>query len=205
MSYNENGEKVLLSKEVRIAIQKSKDSSIRLEILKKANGSSYDAAIEKADLINYNYRVEENTILLDNFLSLLGNNRFNDLEVKTTLYIPENTIIKYGKLDRRCWTIRTNNDQNMDGCEMTEYSWEIAPDGELQCLDCPEKKTPNKKEENKITINEQGIHINVREDGENNNISINEEGINIDIKDKGESFKMKIDQDGVNINSKEGN
>ncbi|WP_291870462.1 PspC domain-containing protein [Maribacter sp.] len=206
MSYNENGEEVLLSEDVRIHIKRSKDSIIRLEIRKEANGSSYNAARETADLINYSYSVEGNTIILDDFMTLIDKNRFNDLEVKATIYLPENTIIKYNKTDGRCWTTRTNNDQDMNGCDLAKYSWEIAKDGELKCLDCPEKELRMEEgDNNKVIINEEGINIRVNENGEDNKIIINEDGIDIDIKDNGESFKMKIDEDGVNIKANDDN
>ncbi|WP_298481127.1 PspC domain-containing protein [uncultured Maribacter sp.] len=205
MSYNENGEEVLLSQDVRINIKRSKDSIIRLEIRKEANGSSYNAARETADLIHYSHRVEGNSIILDDFLTLIGKNRFNDLEVKATVYLPQNTVLKYNKTDGRCWTTRTNNDQDMNGCDLAKYSWKIDKDGELKCLDCPEKKIRMEENNNKVIINEEGIKIRVNENGENNKIIINEDGIDIDIKDNGESFKMKINEDGVDIKANEDN
>lgn len=205
MTYNDNGEEILLSEDVRISIKKSKDSVIRLEIRKESNGSSYNGARERADLINYSYRLDGNTIILDDFMTLKDENKFNNLEVKATLYLPENTILNYDKTNSRCWTMRTNNDQDMNGCKLTEYTWKIGKDGELKCLDCPEKEVSMEDDNNKIIINGEGINIKINENGENNKILINEDGIDIDIKDDGESFKMKIDEDGVNIKADEDN
>ncbi|RKR07919.1 phage shock protein C (PspC) family protein [Maribacter vaceletii] len=203
MSYDDNGEEVILSEDVRINIKRSKDSIIRLEVRKEANGASFNAARETADQINYSYKVEGNTIILDNFLTLKGTNKFNDLEVKATLYLPENTILNYSKSNNRCWSTHTNNDHDMNGCELTKYSWKIAKDNQLVCLDCPKEK--EREEENKVIINENGIKINVNENGENNKILINEDGIDIDVKDNGETFKMKIDENGIDINTNEDN
>ncbi len=205
MTYNDAGEEVILSEDVRINIKKSKDSIIRLEIRKEANGPSFNGAREIADQINYGYKVEGNTIILDDFLTLNGGNKFNDLEVKATLYLPENTILNYSKSNNRCWSTHTNNDYDMNGCEITEHSWKIGTDSQLKCLDCPEKEINLQEENNKVIINENGIKINVSEDGENNKIIINEHGIDIDVNDKGESFKMKIDEDGIDIKSNENN
>ncbi len=180
ITYDDDGEEVLLSDNVRFKIKKTKDSIVSIEIRKEANGKSFNAARDKSNRINYGYKVEGNTIYLDDYLTAAGKNRFSDQEVRVTLYIPIGTILKYNKSSRRCPMLRANNDRNMNGCDMAGHIWKMDTNGELECLDCTLLKKSDEDQKGHIIING--------------------EGVNIDIKDEsGERFEMKIDGNGVKI------
>jgi hypothetical protein len=183
---NENGEEVFVSKDVRFNIKKSKDSLIRIEVRKEANGPSFDEAKATSEKIDYGYKVEGNALMLNDFLTTARDNKFMDQEVRANLYLPVGTTfgITIGN-SNRCWTIRTENDQDMDGCEASDYLWKMGEDGELDCQDCPQREGDE------------------ADDNERNRVIINEDGIDINIKDNGESFKMKIDENGVDIKAKD--
>lgn len=187
MTYTDDGEEVLLSDNVRFKIKRTKDTVVSVEIRKEANGRSFDQAREKADKIRYNYKVEGNTIYLDDFLMTQSTSRFNDEEVRVTIYLPAATLFNYTKSNRRCPMLRANNDQDMNGCDISGQTWKMGTDGELKCQDC--------------------LPIEETDEDEGNNgrnkIIINEDGIDIDIQDNGESFKMKIDGNGVKIKANE--
>lgn len=187
MTYTDDGEEVLLSDNVRFKIKRTKDTVVSVEIRKEANGRSFDQAREKADKIRYNYKVEGNTIYLDDFLMTQSTSRFNDEEVRVTIYLPAATLFNYTKSNRRCPMLRANNDQDMNGCDISGQTWKMGTDGELKCQDCPPIEETDEDEGN-----------NGR-----NKIIINEDGIDIDIQDNGESFKMKIDGNGVKIKANE--
>ncbi len=223
LTYTNDGDEILLSDDVRFNLKKSKDSLVHIEVRKEANGSSRDEARETAGKIDYMYKIEGNTILLDNFLTTASNSRFKDQEVRVNLYLPIGMLIKYDRANSRCWNMRTDNDRDIDGCDFNKYTWKMGGnDNELICLDCPEEEIDEDDEENKIIINKDGIDINIKdengesfkmkinEDGvnieakENNGdskIIINEDGIDIDVDDTNESFKMKIGEDGVQLNN----
>jgi len=177
---NESGEEVMVSDDVRLSLKKSKDSIVRIKIRKDANGSSFSEAKEIARNIEYDYAVQGNTIALDDFLITSMNNKFRDQEVWVTLYIPEGKTIQFDNESVRCIRMGTRNDRDMGRCDVPDHIWVMGGDGELKCQDCPE-------------------HIEDNDDEDDNHIIINEEGIDIDIKDNGDSFKMKIDEDGVKI------
>ncbi len=199
MTHNDDGEEVLLSEDVRIRIKRSKDSIIKMEIRKEANGPSFSEARDNADAIEYTYKVNGNTITLNDFSIIPDANKLQDLEVKATLYIPMNTVLKYESLSSRCYTIRTKNDHNLNGCDLQKYSWKMSSNGELKCLDCPEHEAEFKNDNDKVIINSEGINININENGENNKIKIDKNGVDIDINENGESFKMKINEEGVKV------
>jgi phage shock protein PspC (stress-responsive transcriptional regulator) len=183
LDYTENGEEILISRDFRMYIKMSHDSIARIEVRKNANGNSFKNATETADKINYSYMVQGNTILLDDYLSTGRENKFRDQDVRVYIYLPMGTKVEFGKSPENCWTIRANNDQNMNGCEITKYTWMMNKDGELKCENCPE----------------------IQEVDEDNNgkIIINEDGVDIDIKGNGDNFKLKIDDKGVQFKTNE--
>lgn len=206
--YNDQGEEVLLSEDVRFTIKKSKDSVIRLKIRKEANGSSFNEARGTAEKIRYGYRMEGKRLLLDNYLTTARENKFKDQEVRAELFVPSGAVINFERNKGRCWTLRADNDLGLNGCDMSEYTWKMEQDGELTCLDCPEglDEETSENEKNQIIINEDGIDINIEEDGDSFKLKVDEDGVklkagdrdnekvNINIGDDGGAFKMKIEE-----------
>lgn len=199
-----NGEKVLVSEDVRIQIKKSKDSVFRLALRKEANGGSFKKAKEIAEGISYTYITEGNRVYLNNYLTTPGYSKFNDQEVRANLFVPVGTVLKYDSGNGRSWIVRAETDQSDD--DLRNHTWKMGSNGVLNCMDCPaeEVETGGDLEgESRININENGININLNEDGEKGKIIINEDGIDIDVKDNGESFKMKLDENGIKIKTDE--
>ncbi len=227
ITYDDDGEEVLLSDNVRFKIKKTKDSIISIEIRKEANGKSFNAAREKSNRINYGYKAEDNTIYLDDYLTAGSKNRFSDQEVRVTLYVPIGTILKYNKSSRRCPMLRANNDRNMNGCDMSDHIWKMSDDGELECLDCTVLEKSNEDQKGHIIINGEGIDINIKDEGgerfemkinedgvkirtndnqdssDTNVIIIDDEGVDIDLQDDSDSLTMKIDENGVLVKTKD--
>lgn len=202
VTHDEDGNKILVSRDVRLRLKKSKDSLLRMEIRKEANGPSFARAKEIAEKINYNYEVEGNTIQFKDFLATSGDSKFNDQEIRASLFLPVGTVIKYDSGTSRSWMLRADTDRDTDNLE--DYVWRMTSSGELECLDCPEAMEYDDEDgNNRIRINENGIDININENGEKGKIIINEDGIDIDVQDNGESFKMKLDENGVKIKAKD--
>ena len=184
VTLDDEGNKILVSKDVRLHVKKAKDSLFKMEIRKEANGPSFSSAREIAEKINYSYHVAGNTIEFNDFLATSGDSKFNDQEVRASLFIPVGTILKYDNGTSHSWLLRAATDRNNDNLE--NYTWKMTNSGELECLDCPDD------------IEEE------EEDGDGNNrIRINENGIDIDVEDNGESFKMKLDENGIKIKTKD--
>lgn len=215
---SDDGEEILVSDDVRLSLKKSKDSIVRIKIRKDANGSSFNEAKEIAGNIEYSYAVEGNSIVLDNFLTTAMTNKFRDQEVWVTLFIPEDKIILLDDslgcsgLGTRLG-LRIRNDKDMSRCDVPDYIWLMGADGELKCQDCPETMDDNDDEENNhVIINEDGIDIDIKGNGDSFEMKIDENGVkikagedgegevlNIDLNEDGDSLKMDIDKDGVVI------
>lgn len=198
ISYDANGNTILVSDDVRFRIRKSQDSLVRVQVRKEADGPSNNEAKEIADQIVYTYEVKGNTLLFNDYLTTQGP-KFKDQEVRVNLFLPVGTIMRYEQTNKRDWITTISTDKDVDNLE--EYLWQMADNGKLQCQDCPESIT--KEEENRININGKGIDIKINGKREKGNIKINENGIDIDVNDNGESFKMKLDKNGVKIHANE--
>lgn len=202
ITHDENGDKILVSEDVRFRIQKSSAPVFQLKIRKEANGPSFARAKTTAEQIDYNYSVEGNTITFNDYLSTTGKSKFNDQEVKADLFIPVGTFLRYDSGEARSWKMRADTDRDVN--DLDDYIWQMTSNGELTCLDCPDDMEYEEDSENRIRINGNGIDININDNGEKGKIIINEDGIDIDVKDNGESFKMKLDENGVKIKAEDG-
>lgn len=178
MVYDNAGNPILQSEDVRFNIKKSNDTVASISIRKEANGPSFKEAKSTAEKIDYEYMLNGNKLIFNNFLTTSEKSTFNEQEVRVNLYLPEGTIIKYDPSSERLWTIRVDTDTSPDNFE--NYLWKMGPDGELKCQECPDEDTYNDDDNNHIRINEDGVDININDEN-------------------GESFEMKIDEDGVRI------
>ena len=181
MIYDNDGNEVLLSDDVRFNIKKSQDSTMRISVRKEANGSSFNEARGIAEQIEYSYILRGNNLRLDDFLTANDNSTFNEQEVRINLYLPVGTMLKYTPSSSRNWTLRGDRDRG--DLDLENAVWKMGFDGELKCQECPEEENDDDDDD----------------DDKDNHIRINEDGIDIDIKDNGESFKMKIGEDGIDI------
>ncbi|WP_297765499.1 PspC domain-containing protein [uncultured Muriicola sp.] len=186
-SYDEDGERVLFTDDIRFDINKSSDSLSYIRIRKDANGSSTSDARERAGNIQYSYTLEGNTLSVSNYLYTAIKNKVRDQEVRVTLSVPVGTHLRFDAGMRRYMGRVTRFDREMYRGNIVDHLWVMGRNGELECLDCDDNKT--------------GDRWNSDDEGR---IIIDEEGIDINVKDGGDSFKLKIDENGVEIKADDG-
>ncbi|MCW5516968.1 PspC domain-containing protein [Muriicola sp. Z0-33] len=187
ISYNDNGDRILFSDDVRFDVKKSKDSLAHIHIRKDADGSSFANARARAEKIDYSYAVEGNSLVLNDYMSTDIKNKVRDQEVMITVYVPVGTELQFDETVKRHIGRSTRYDKDIYRSELIDYRWSMADNGELQCLNCPDDMDEDDS------------------DDDQGRIIINKDGLDVDINDNGDSFKMKIDEDGVNIKAKEDN
>ena len=93
IKYDENSEKILYSRDVKIIIKSTRDTIAKLEITKGAEGKSYQVAKERAAAINYSTNFSNNTLSLDGFFTTPAERMFSDQEIIVRLYLPEGTTL----------------------------------------------------------------------------------------------------------------
>ena len=175
VAYNEAGDKLLYSDDIRVDIKKSEDSIARIRVRKDANGNSFADARNRAANIQYGYRAEGSALILDDFLTTDMENKIRDQEVRVTVYVPVGTTLAFNDNAKGHIGRLTRYDADIYRRKVPEYFWVMGDDGSLDCTDCPQ------------------------EEEHEGHIIIDEEGIDIDIRDDDDTIKMKIDEDGVQI------
>jgi phage shock protein PspC (stress-responsive transcriptional regulator) len=204
ISRNDAGEEVIVLDDIDMYIETSRDSLARIEIIKESDGPSFERAEELATAIVYDYKVEGNTLFLSDFITTARENKMMDQEVRVNLMLPGGTLLNFrNESSYRCWRFHFDNDRNLGGCDLENFTWKMDADGELECQTCPEIEKDVDEERNKIIINEDGVDIDIKEDGESFKMKIDEDGVNIRAKENendGDN-EIIIDRDGVNIDS----
>jgi len=93
IKYNENNEKIIFSKDIRLIVKSTTDTLARLEIMKSAEGQDYVQARQRANQIMFNSEFKNNTLYLDGFFTTAFKNKYFDQEIEITLYLPEGAIL----------------------------------------------------------------------------------------------------------------
>jgi len=128
-----DGNKVIYNRDVEFGIQKSDSPEAKLIIKKMAQGSSYDDAQARAENIVYNFEIEGNTLLLDNFFVTELKNKFRDQQVDLILAIPEGMTLF---TDENVASYHRNWYSDLLDRKFVSY-YTIMQDSKLICTDCP--------------------------------------------------------------------
>ncbi|MHA7057761.1 PspC domain-containing protein [Aquimarina sp. M1] len=190
---DENDNKIIVTQDIEVFIKENKEDSIpKITIRKKAEGSSYDNAKERAAAIKYNYETKGNLLLLDGYAFTDYANKFNDQEVEIIISIPEGmTILADDNTSGFNNTWKYDDYLTIDGKE-GKYLQMI--NGKLTCQDCPKDEWRYNEWEDDSDPNAK-VKININSDDDNANLKIDEDGVQI----KSEEVDIKIDKNGVKI------
>mgnify|MGYP001100723129 CR=1 FL=1 len=188
---NEDGDKILYSRDIDIIVRSTTDSVATLSVDKSADGSSYDKAIERAKKINYNFELNGNILFLDSYLTTNPSNKYSDQEVDIILYLPENTIIKLNSNTKSYLSNRKYTSNIISVREANHYIKILEDD--IECLDCPIEDEDFKVEVNTpgLKIDDNGVEIK----SDDTNLKIDETGL----KAESDAIKVNIDSNGINI------
>jgi len=143
IEYNDNDEKVIYSNDIRLIVRHTRDSVGSLTIKKKAQGNSFLDAKKRAEDIDYEYSMEDDTLSLNGFFTTDMKNKYRDQEIEIVLYLPVGTVLF---ADRNTYSFHRNSSRYDDilnnGDE--EHFLRIIEDG-TQCLDCWERSDSGEK------------------------------------------------------------
>jgi phage shock protein PspC (stress-responsive transcriptional regulator) len=129
-----SSQRVLYSNNVRLTIAKTDENQPYLQVEKKAKGRSLSVAKEKAEKIQYDFKFENNQLILDNYIITDVKNKFRDQEVTLVLYLPKGTLFKtddsvedYDYSDDDFFNLQHSSD---------EYIYQVE-NTQVKCLNCP--------------------------------------------------------------------
>lgn len=141
ITQDEGDNEIIYSNNVSIEIKYTDEATPYMLIEKLANGKSTSQAKKRAEKIRYNYKIEGNTIVLDNYLLTAVENKFRGQEVEIYLYLPKGTIFQtdesYSNYDR----------SDYDFFDEIEYDtknpvYRVDSD-KIRCLNCLESESNN--------------------------------------------------------------
>jgi hypothetical protein len=179
---------IIYSNNVSLRFEKTDKKTAYIQIEKEAKGKTLGEAKQKAEQINYGYKIQGNKLILNNYLLTDIKNKYRDQEIEITIFLPEGTCLKP---DASLESYeRTDSDYFEWNADSNENIYRVGSQ-KIACTNCPLDYNDN-EDENNDTVN---IH--------NPNVTINKDGISIKndtIINSNSDFKeLKINKDGIII------
>ena len=141
ITQDEGDNEIIYSNNVSIEIKYTDEATPYMLIEKLANGKSTSQAKKRAKKIKYNYKIEGNTIILDNYLLTAVENKFRGQEVEIYLYLPKGTIFQtdesYSNYDRSDYDFFDENEYD------TKNPVYRVDSDKIRCLNCLESESNN--------------------------------------------------------------
>lgn len=134
ITQDEGDNEIIYSNNVSIEIKETDAAAPYMLIEKLANGKSTSQAKKRAEKIKYEYKIEGNTIILDNYLLTAVENKFRGQEVEIYLYLPKGTIFQtdesFSNFDRSDYEFFDENEY-----ETKNPVYRVDAD-KIRCLNC---------------------------------------------------------------------
>ncbi|WP_452597167.1 PspC domain-containing protein [Pontimicrobium sp. MEBiC01747] len=197
--FNENGERVVYSQDIRITVKSTRDSVAKIKVLRTARGIDYDTAKNRAEGISYDYALTNNVLELNNYFLIANDESYKDQEIEITVYLPNGVTLFPDKSVHSYHIYRGLLSKVEEG-----YHYTIENDT-LNCVDCPIEETEDDEFKVKVDLNGNNSKLEINDNGleaktENLGVKIDDNGV----KAEGKNVDVKIDDDGIEITSKKG-
>ncbi|WP_159023857.1 PspC domain-containing protein [Formosa sp. L2A11] len=190
IAYNENDQKVIVSRDIKLVIRSTKDSIASIHIEKESKGPNYLEAKNYAEKISYSYTINNNDLLLDSYLLTDYNNKYREQNIQIIVYIPEGTYVNLNR-NTRSFLHYERSPDNIVSYDNANHTLKILKDA-IDCLNCKDLEVVEKDDNDNIDLN-----IN----DENGSLKINNEGVSI----KNDNVDIQIGNNGVKAKSSEVN
>lgn len=180
--FDENKVAKIYSNNIRLNILASDDEYMSAKTSKRSQGMSRKDARDNADLITYNYKLDDDELRLDGYFLSDIENKSAEQRVYVDLYLPEGQVV-YLDTSTRTFLYDVDNTQNIYDNDMAKHYFIMTRDG-LSCMDCEDHE------------------INITDETDSFNMKIDEGGVHIEIQDDSrEKTEVKIDKNGVLVKS----
>ncbi len=127
---------IIYSNNIEIYFLKTDKDTPYMQIEKNAEGGSLSDARQRAEKINYDFELQGNRLVLNNYLTTDIESKFRSQRVKLFVYLPEGYHLFTDK------SIRHYNRSGYSGFDIP-YSEEnhlyFIEDESIKCLDCPDE------------------------------------------------------------------
>jgi phage shock protein PspC (stress-responsive transcriptional regulator) len=167
LEYDEEGNRIIYSQNIRLVVKSTKESSPYMVIEKNASGKTYQMAKSRATNINYDWELTPNDeLLLNGYFTSTPDQLNRGQHIEITLFMPEGmTIYAYDNT----YSYHRNTSGYGDILDNgKEEKYLKVLNNELQCLDCEiddsiefETSLNSKFKINKNGINAESDQVNV--------------------------------------------
>lgn len=180
---------LIYSNDVELHIVPTQEKGAYIQVEKLAEGRTLTEAKQRAEKIKYNFKVEGNQIILDNYLLTDVSSKYRDQKVKIYLYLPEGTLFFADESIREYVENDYDTDISID-YDRVGNTYKIE-NKEGKCLTCPAEDSEDNNDDDddsstKVTINKDGVKIEkdtlITNSREIKELKINEDGIIIKTK-----------------------
>ncbi|MAT89219.1 MAG: hypothetical protein CMC35_00890 [Flavobacteriaceae bacterium] len=131
-----NDQKIIYSNDVRLIVRSTSDSTAKLVVEKRAEGSDYSEAKSRAGAIDYSYDYQNGMLKLDGFFTTDFANKYRDQEVTVIVYLPEGATLY---ADDNTYSFHRNDSYYNDILDNgMEEKYLLVQDEDLVCVDCPD-------------------------------------------------------------------
>lgn len=190
LKYDENDNQIIYNNNIDLVIKSTKDSIGRIEIIKKAEGSDYKEARQRAQSINYGTKFSGNELILNSYLTANAKDYFREQKLRVVVYLPEGTTLR---ADRNIsGFINHYSYGNILKTGEEDYFLIITEDGTI-CKDCPLNHSGDSWDDESNWDDENEANWN-KEDGKF-------EATFTDDNDSTSKVRIKIDENGIKINN----
>jgi hypothetical protein len=153
------GREVLYSNNIRLYVRHTDEALPYVQVEKIANARNMQEASKIAEKIKYNFRINGNSLILDNYLLSGLQDKFRFQSVEIFLYLPEGTyfkpdrnVQKYDATDDGFFNLYWDNDKHIYQMKKSK----------VECLTCPPEDMGIPEEE-VIDITEGELPIGIEE------------------------------------------
>ena len=146
------GKKMTYGSYIKVDVRKSNANENYFIIQKESKGKNKSNANKNAENIKYNFKIEDNTILLDAYYLSEFKNIWKDEEVNIIFYVTEGVYVYFDNSIRN-FLYNVDNSEDIYDKDMANHYF-IMKDDTLECTDCKEEKIEEKKEVSEIIIKE---------------------------------------------------
>ena len=134
LTQDESNKEIIYSNNVSLEIMPTEENLPYIQIERLAVGKSALDSKNRAEKIRYNYKIEGNHLILDNYLLTDVANKFRDQKVELYLYLPKGTLFK---ADENVQNYdRTSNEFFNLHFSSKDYIYKVD-DSKVKCLNCP--------------------------------------------------------------------
>ncbi|WP_299892149.1 PspC domain-containing protein [uncultured Lacinutrix sp.] len=205
IAYDEDGNKVKYSQDIRLIVKSTRDSVAKIRINKMSNGGTYKEAKSFAENISYNYTISGNELQLDNHLIIDKNKKVRSQNIEVTLYLPEGSILF---ADNNTYYYHRNNSRYYNDIlnNGKENHYLKVKNNRLECLDCGDNNNDDDDDDDdfevKVDVNNDNTKLKINNEGfeaknENTEVIIDDNGV----KAKNKNVNVTIDDNGIEITS----